>query len=172
MARILVELLGDQVEQIISVIGDDVVTDEAEQRERELLNRRDIGETQKLQLVKARRGQGLFRARVEIRERGSRVTGVEEKPLLRASHIKPWRDCTDTEKLDGNNGLLLAPHVDHLFDRGFISFSMEGDVLVSSRLREKRILESWHLDPEMSVGSFSAEQEEYLRFHRAEVFKE
>jgi hypothetical protein len=49
---------------------------------------------------------------------------------------------------------------------------MEGDVLVSSRLREKRILESWHLDPEMSVGSFSAEQEEYLRFHRAEVFKE
>jgi len=51
---------------------------------------------------------------------------------LIASHCKPWRDCRDhAERLDGENGLLLTPSIDHLFDRGFISFENSGELLVS-----------------------------------------
>jgi predicted restriction endonuclease len=50
---------------------------------------------------------------------------------LRASHCKPWRDSSNEERLDGENGLLLRPNADHLFDRGFIGFEDNGDVLVS-----------------------------------------
>jgi hypothetical protein len=55
-----------------------------------------------------------------------RITGVDRVEHLRASHCKPWRDSTDSERLDGENGLLLTPTIDHLFDRGFISFETGG----------------------------------------------
>jgi HNH endonuclease len=87
------------------------------------------GDLEKIQLVKARRGQGLFKANVRLYESECRVTHVRSIKHLRASHIKPWKDSDDREKIDGANGLLLAPHVDHLFDRGFISFSGEGSLL-------------------------------------------
>ena len=51
------------------------------------------------QLVRARRGQGVFRANVLLREGYCRVTRVNEPRHLTASHIKPWRDATDTERL-------------------------------------------------------------------------
>lgn len=94
----------------------------------------DIPDTEKSQLILARRGQGLFRRRLEYIESGCRLTGVSDRAHLRASHIKSWRDSTNRERLDGNNGLLLAPHVDHLFDRGFISFEDNGKLLVSPHL--------------------------------------
>ena len=68
----------------------------------------------------------MYKSRVELLEEGCRVTGVRRPQHLVASHIKPWRDSTDAEKLDGHNGLLLSPHVDHLFDRAYISFSDSG----------------------------------------------
>ena len=60
---------------------------------------------------------------VLLREQYCRVTGVRETRHLKAGHIKPWRDATDGERLDGANGLLLSPHIDHLFDEGYITFS-------------------------------------------------
>src|SRR5687768_1513924 len=75
-----------------------------------------VGPTFREQLVRARRGQGVFRANVLLREESCRVTHVSEPRHLKASHIKPWRDATDAERLDGANGLLLSPHIDHLFD--------------------------------------------------------
>ena len=68
------------------------------------------GPTFREQLVRARRGQGVFRANVLLREEACRVTRVNEPRHLKASHIKPWRDGTDAERLDGANGLLLSPH--------------------------------------------------------------
>jgi putative restriction endonuclease len=84
---------------------------------------------------------------------------------LRASHIKPWRVSTDNEKLDGNNGLLLAPHIDHLFDQGYISFTDEGELLVSPAC-PIAVLEAWGLTPGMQVGRFRKEQRPYLADHR------
>ena len=89
---------------------------------------------------------------------------------LRASHIKPWRVSDDFEKLDGNNGLLLAPHIDHLFDGGWISFSDNGDLLVSSRLSDE-LLASWQIPAVSNVGAFNESQCQYLGFHREHVFK-
>jgi hypothetical protein len=84
---------------------------------------RITGPTFREQIVRARRGQGVFRANVLLREESCRVTRVAEPRHLKASHIKPWRDATDAERLDGANGLLLSPHIDHLFDEGYITFS-------------------------------------------------
>jgi predicted restriction endonuclease len=58
---------------------------------------------------------------------------------LIASHIKPWRSANNQERIDGSNGLLLAPHVDLLFDRGLISFTDEGSLLVSPAANEDAI---------------------------------
>lgn len=136
--------------------------------ESEIVARTDLPETEKLQLISARRGQGLFKSRVEIIEPQCRITKLEDRAHLHASHIKPWRDSTDREKLDGYNGLLLSPHVDHLFDRGFISFEDSGRVVVSPKL-PSIVLERWSIDPARSVGVFCSEQRAYLNYHRDNV---
>ncbi len=59
---------------------------------------------------------------------GHRVDRMEH---LNASHIQPWRDSSNEQRLDGENGLLLTPTVDHLFDKGFISFESTGQLIVS-----------------------------------------
>ena len=91
----------------------------------------DIAETDRESLIIARRGQGLFKERVMRIENRCRITGVNNLTHLRASHCKPWRDSTNDERLNGENGLLLTPSIDHLFDRGFISFEDSGDLIVS-----------------------------------------
>lgn len=128
-----------------------------------------IVETERAQLVRARVGQGLFRERVARIERSCRVTGVSDLRHLRASHIKPWRFSTNQERLDGANGLLLAPHVDHLFDRGFISFADDGRLLVSPQL-DPVVLQSWGIDTDRKAGGFTAAQKHYLAHHRATAF--
>jgi hypothetical protein len=128
------------------------------------------GDLEGIQLVKARRGQGIFKANVRMIEKSCRITGVTEIKHLRASHIKPWSVSSNDEKLDGHNGLLLSPHVDHLFDRGFISFSDRGDVLVSHELRSD-VLRKWSIDPRENVGAFNKHQVEYMDYHRDAVFR-
>lgn len=135
--------------------------------------RRDeaIPETTRQAVVQARRGQGLFKQRVMKIEQRCRLTGVDRVEHLRASHCKPWRDATNVERLDGENGLLLTPDVDHLFDRGFLTFDDCGKVLVSP-VAHVGSLRAMGLDPALlgNVGSFSAGQRDYLAFHRENVF--
>jgi len=126
--------------------------------------------TVKEQLVLARRGQGVFKERVKVIEACCRLTGVMDIDHLRASHIKPWRDSSDEEKLDGNNGFLLSPHVDHLFDKGYISFLDDGRVLISNLLSNS-VLRAWGLNLQVNVGNFNEEQKRYLKYHREYVFK-
>lgn len=128
--------------------------------------------TSKQQLLQARIGQGLFRARVQDYEKACRLTNIQNPRLLIASHIKPWRVCvTATERLDGANGLLLAPHVDYLFDRGFISFENDGEVLLSPRLGPDD-LKRLGLQEACEKGTlpFCARQAIYLDFHRERIF--
>lgn len=140
--------------------------DEADDVEERRILQRDIPETEKMQLIKARRGQGKFRSAVSLIETGCRLTGVTDKSFLIASHIKPWRDCEDFEKLDGNNGLLLSPHGDSLFDSGSISFNDEGQILWKNE-QVLTIMEAWGLDASKNVGSFSETQRKYLAYHRS-----
>jgi hypothetical protein len=79
-----------------------------------------IPETERTALVQARRGQGIFRDNVSSIEHACRIARVERMEHLIGSHIQPWRDGSNEGRLDGANGLLLTPTVDHLFDKGFI----------------------------------------------------
>ncbi|MEQ9345648.1 MAG: HNH endonuclease [Thalassospira sp.] len=126
--------------------------------------------TEKEQLIKSRQGQGVFRQRVMIVEKCCRITGVADERLLIASHIKPWKTSDDRERLDGENGLFLAPHVDKLFDKGWISFTDAGDLLFTDRANA--ILTAWHINPNINVGSFTDKQRLYMSYHRQEVFQE
>jgi hypothetical protein len=95
----------------------------------------DIGVTEKQRLRDARMGQGRFRSAVLKRHGGRCIaTGISHEDLLIASHIKPWSVSTNFERLDPWNGFLLSAMLDKLFDRGLISFSDDGCVIVSSRL--------------------------------------
>jgi putative restriction endonuclease len=174
MAAELRLLLTGQVEQIEAKHRPRAHVDEDQdpevRAEREVFSRTDIGPTQKQTLVNARRGQGLFRERVILLEAKCRVTGVDLVDHLRASHIKPWKDSTDQEKLDGNNGLLLAPHIDHLFDQGYISFTDGGDLLVSPKCAAN-VLIAWGISPTINVGPFRTMQRAFLAYHRKIRFK-
>ena len=138
--------------------------------QREILNRQIDGPIEKTQLVVARRGQGVFRQNVLSREPRCRITGTSDPRFLVASHIKPWRDSTDEEKIDGNNGLMLAPHVDALFDRGYIAFGEGGELLISAQI-DPTVLEAWGIDTGADLGGFSESQNHFLRYHRERVFR-
>ncbi len=129
-----------------------------------------LPETEKEQLIKARYGQGTFRIRLEKIEYRCRMTGVDDKRLLVASHIKPWRYSDNVERLDGNNGLLLSPHVDKLFDKGWISFSDQGRILCADQ-DIRKTMERWNLNPNMDVGAFNDKQKFYLDHHRQNIYQ-
>src|SRR5262249_21321291 len=114
---------------------------------------------------------GVFRANLELHEHCCRITGVLDRRHLWARHIKPWSECDDSERLDGNNGLLMSPHVAHLFERGYISFLDDGELLVSQELNPV-VLENWHVQPPLNVGEFRPEQCYFLDYHRREVFQQ
>lgn len=155
-----------------SFLFDAIVTKEIEIEEdglEEEVNNLNVDETEKEQLVKSRRGQGVFRSRVEEIEKSCRVTGVSVKNVLIASHMKPWRISTNQERLDGNNGFLLSPHIDKLFDKGWISFKENGDLLTANE-EVKRILQLWSIQPLLNVGSFNQKQLQYLEYHRNKIF--
>lgn len=131
-----------------------------------------LSDTERQQVLKARRGQGQFRENVCAIESACRLTGVSNQALLVASHIKPWRSCeTGNERLDGNNGLLLTPDADLLFDRGLISFRDDGRVLVSPRLDPDDLRRLGLEDKVLgNTGRFSPGQSRYLAFHRESSF--
>jgi putative restriction endonuclease len=130
----------------------------------------DIADTDRESLIIARRGQGLFKQRVMRIESSCRITKVENPAHLRASHCKPWRDSSNQERLDGENGLLLTPSIDHLFDRGFISFEDKGRLIISpvAHLPSLRKMGVTTDDP-VDVGTFSEGQRGFLDYHRNSV---
>jgi hypothetical protein len=133
---------------------------------------RDAGlsSTEKEALIVARRGQGLFREKVLGAEPRCRITHVNDAKYLIASHIKPWSESSNVERLSENNGLMLAPQVDHLFDHGDISFTDNGDLLVS-RQCPGAVLAAWGISPETNVGPFRIGQRPFLAWHREHVLK-
>jgi hypothetical protein len=143
---------------------------ENDRHEVEIIQRTVEGSPERERLVMARRGQGVFRHNVEQIEKSCRVTGLRDLQHLRASHIKPWKDSDDYEKIDGHNGLMLSPHVDHLFDRGWILFEDDGMLVPSPKL-DVLVLQSWRIEPDRQPKPFLTRQIEYLEYHREMVFK-
>jgi hypothetical protein len=92
-------------------------------------------QTEVIAEVRKRRGQNIFRKRlIEFWQGRCAVTGFAVVPLLVASHIKPWAEATDAERLDVHNGLLLAPHIDAVFDAHYLTFTDDGEPVLSPLL--------------------------------------
>jgi hypothetical protein len=166
--RALVQQLNPDLSQMINFLSDISVSESLEDAaEPEIL---PAGETERAMLVRARKGQGLFRARVATYSTRCRVTGVSEPSLLRASHIKPWSKCdTNDERLDGANGLMLAPHVDLLFDKGLLTFRPTGELVISEVL-PRYVVTSWNIEKAVDSAPFKPRQAEYLTYHNDVVY--
>ena len=187
----LTELPQDFAEKLLELIGDDVNSilqqaDEAkglvllpeeavDERLIQLIRKRkDISDTEKETIIKARNGQGRFRQDVLDLHKSCPFTGIADENFLKAGHIKPWSKCsTNEERLDPLNGLSLTPTADHLFDKGYISFDMEGKAIFSNAISQSD-LKSLGFSSERSVYRIVIHDEKqlgYLAFHRNNIFK-
>jgi hypothetical protein len=176
LAEVLTGLIGKETEPLaiaaktIKPMAVDDIEFWEGKLERQLSDDESIPETQRAALIRARRGQGLFKERVSQIESKCRVTGVQNPVHLIASHSKPWRDSTNEERLNGENGLLLTPSIDHLFDRGFIGFEDDGRLIISP-VAHRALLERMGINTTepINVGGFTSGQRAFLDFHRNAV---
>ena len=122
-------------------------------------------------LIQARIGQGEFRLALLRYWGRCAVTGVSEPAVLRASHIKPWRESSNAERLDPNNGLLLAAHIDALFDAGLLTFEVDGAIRFSPLMAAEDLLQLG-ISAELRLRGITAMHEMYLMHHRKFVFRE
>nr|WP_315207625.1 HNH endonuclease [uncultured Albidiferax sp.] len=129
----------------------------------------ELSEKSRDAFVKARIGQGLFRDRLIRYWQACAVTGFEEVILLVASHIKPWRKCTFAEALDMPNGLLLTPNIDSCFDKGFISFDVDGKIIFSPQL-SSAVASQLGLNQDMKLRHILSFHQPYLKHHRENEF--
>jgi len=125
---------------------------------------------------KERIGQEKFRARViEDCKCTCAFTGVTEKSLLIAGHIKPWADSDEFEKVDSQNGLAFTPTYDKLFNDGYISFSGEGSLMISPllsrRTRSRLSLVENQLISIPIIGDANAGRRRFLEHHREFVYR-
>ena len=181
-AEVLAGLIGEEARSLMAaaesrvalesgriVTGDDLDVWERK-LEQQVESDTSVKETDREAIVRARRGQGLFKQRVMRIETRCRITGVDNPIHLLASHCKPWRDSSNEERLNGENGLLLTPSIDHLFDRGFIGFEDSGTLIISP-VAHKPSLQSMGVETErlINVGTFTEGQRQFLDFHRNAV---
>jgi hypothetical protein len=171
MAAILRRLLQPQVEDCEALVATETDGKLAQRAiEEQIWQRADLGPRDRRQLISARVGQGVFRERLERAETACRVTGIMDRRYLQATHIKPWKDADDHEKLDGANGLLLSPHMRLLFERGHISFANDGTLLVSRHVNPY-VRSAWGLERAMAPRPFGPAQCSYLAYHRQQIFE-
>lgn len=140
-----------------------------EWEEKKIVENKNISETERENLIKSRRGQGKYRTDLINKWKGCSVTGIDNTSLLKASHIKPWSRCGNEERLDADNGLLLTPALDHIFDSGLISFE-DGRIIISKELSNEEA-EIMNVSRNMRLREISEETGEYLKYHRKNVFR-
>ena len=126
--------------------------------------------TERSGLVTSRVGQGYYRQL--IRDKWNNrcpVTGCEIIKILISSHIVPWSECNENERLDVENGILLSPNVDSLFDRHLISFGENGEILFSKMLSETEI-EKLGIPKNIKIP-ISDGMKPYLKKHRSRFYE-
>jgi len=131
-----------------------------------VLNWNKPNETERKGLVTSRVGQGAYRKSILYRWKFScAVTGYNRKDILIASHIIPWNEASNHQRLDVHNGILLSPNYDALFDRHLISFADSGKILLSEVLLRTNYQELGITGNE-TVREFSKDNLDYLEVHR------
>ena len=155
----------EYLDAILELIG----TDEqiANRIEKEIDSFNIHGESREA-LVKVRVNQGVFRDKLLQRYDSCCMCGVKNSTFLVASHIKPWSESAPEEKLDVNNGLLMCPNHDWLFDKGWISFDNEGKILISNQLEEVDKV-FMNIYDNMKIN-LTEKNKKYLEYHRKHIF--
>jgi hypothetical protein len=122
--------------------------------------------TERKGLITSRVGQGAYRKSVIHRwEYKCAVTGFNKLDILIASHIVPWADANDHERLDVDNGLLLSPTYDALFDRNLISFENNGKIILSGRV-DFNAYKKIGVTGKEKINNLSLHNHKYLDRHR------
>ena len=129
---------------------------------KEITSNLSLDETEKSRLVSARIGQGQYRNSLIDYWGACTVTGYSESAILVASHIKPWALSSNHERLDMYNGLLLTPNIDKAFDKGYITFSDVGSIIISPLLESPEVI---GINSSMTIKILD-EHKVYLKFHR------
>lgn len=134
-------------------------------------NDQTLTSTEKEVIIKARRGQGLYREKLMQKyNKSCIVTGTNISQVLVASHIKPWAVCDNNERIDVNNGLLLSATFDRLFDSGLITFDKKGKMLVSNMV-SKDNFDKLHIDDTINYDiKYAQTMEKYLDYHNKVIF--
>lgn len=132
-------------------------------------NDRQIVTTEKESIIKSRIGQGEFRSGLIAYWRGCAVSGCVFTRALMASHIKPWRDADNKERLDVFNGLLLLPNYDKLFDLGYITFDRRGAMACSKLLPESE-RKTIGIEDKMRLIRIDDRHKPYLKYHNERCF--
>ncbi len=120
-------------------------------------------------ITQSRIGQDKFREKLIEYWQGCSVTGCKQIELLRASHIKPWRDSSDVERLDSYNGLLLIPNLDSCFELGLISFTDEGRIIISNRL-DRQAARLIGIKQDLKLLRIEQRHRDFLSYHRENIF--
>lgn len=123
-------------------------------------------ETERKGLVTSRIGQGAYRKSVLYRwEFKCAVSNYTKKEILIASHILPWKDANNDQRLDVNNGILLSPTYDALFDQHLISFENTGKIILSDSFLKTNYINIGVSGKEI-IKNFRSENHYYLEGHR------
>lgn len=130
----------------------------------------ELHNTESLVEIKQRIGQVQLRSKLINKYKCCQICGLDIIALLIVSHIKPWKDSDAQERLDINNGLLLCPNHDKLFDKGFISFDDDGSIIISELLESKN-LEIIGINENIKIN-MNEENKKYIKWHRQKCLKQ
>ena len=130
-----------------------------------------LTETEKETLIKARKGQGVFRKKLEEKYKNKCIiTDIDISKVLIASHIKPWAVSNNEERLSVDNGLLLSATFDRLFDSGLVTFKKDGTLLISNLISKDNI-EKLHLkEGQIYDIKYNPGMDEYLSYHNEVIY--
>ena len=123
--------------------------------------------TERKGLVTSRVGQGFYRQElIKKFDNKCAVTGINLEEILIASHIIPWRHSNDEERLDIENGILLSPLYDALFDKNLISFQDNGDIIISKQIQDTELISLVDINANIKIAEG---MKKYLINHRSQL---
>lgn len=126
--------------------------------------------TEQSAITKIRNGQNKFRKKLLKVIKKCPITKISDTRLLLASHIKPWAMSNNVERLDINNGFILSPLYDKLFDSGLITFSFQSEIVISNALTKNNIARIGIYNKQKITDLPIKGREEYLKYHHSKVF--
>jgi predicted restriction endonuclease len=151
-------------------IGNELDQQIACERIAQIENDETISPTEKESIIKSRIGQGRYRDLIIEKYKRCVITGIDDERVLIASHIKPWISSSNSERVNRENGLLLSPTYDKLFDKGFISFRDTGTIMLSNHFSDSNFRRAGLSSGKKYDLQITEEMKTFLAFHRDTIF--